>query len=504
MNPDLPAQVGEEIAGYQLRGILGRGGMGCVFEAVHTKLGRRSALKFLASELLGSEEYVKRFLSEARIVNSVRHPNIVDIYDFLELQNPKRVAYVMEFVDGRPMGAVLKARRLSVRQAINVTFQLADALEAVHARGVVHRDLKPDNILVIQDLDGDLSSVPSVKILDFGIAKAEASSVEHRTMTGAILGTPAYMAPEQVAGHEVSAATDIYALGEIFYEMVSGRRLFRGDRIQMMTQKLGGQAPDLALADDIEGASEIRELVARCLCVQADQRPTMTELAGRLTTILNLQSDLDATVTPRPEVRRPPMPLSVSGHAAIDPAPTPMAMASVAMLPPPSAPPNFLRLAGVALLALGVGVGGSAYFLAGTTVNAVPLALEKPPGTAAEPAPRTPARGAVAPEGGSPPVEAAMAPDTRAAAKAGPAPTSGEATANPPKTNPGADRPRRKAKDRPRRRRARRSAASPPANAGRSGKAKTSRKPERPKAQKPTAAPPKRGAIIEKETIPSW
>ena len=361
--PDLPAQVGEEIAGYELRGILGQGGMGCVFDAIHTKLGRRSALKFLASELVNSDEYVKRFLSEARIVNSVRHPNIVDIYDFIELERPKRVAYVMELVSGQSLGTILKARRLTVKQAVNVTLQLADALRAVHQRGVVHRDLKPDNVLVNGDLDGDLAEVPSIKVLDFGIAKSSAASVDHRTVTGAILGTPSYMAPEQVAGHDVSAATDIYAIGEIFYEMVSGRRLFQGDRIQMMTQKLGGTAPSIDLPDDLEGQEVVRALIDQCLKVQPDERPTIVDVTGYMNEILAHQSeDISSTLlTPLPA-------------PTADPSPTPMAMASVAELTPAPAGPNTLHYAVVAVAALALGVGASVLVLKAPSFGSRPAA----------------------------------------------------------------------------------------------------------------------------------
>ena len=469
----LPAQVGEQIAGYELCGILGRGGMGCVFDAIHKKLGRRCALKFLAPELVGSDEYVKRFLSEARIVNSVRHPNIVDIYDFLELDAPKRVAYVMEFVDGPSLGQLLKKRCLSVRQAINVTFQLADALEAVHARGVVHRDLKPDNILVLAPLDGDLSQVPSVKILDFGIAKGSADHVEHKTITGAILGTPSYMAPEQVAGQQVSPATDIYALGEIFYEMVTGQRLFRGDRIQMMTQKLGGQAPELTLPDDLTARDTIGDMVGRCLAVQPDMRPTMADLAGCLTEILSQQG--------RDAPYRHPLAPSPGGYGG-ESSDTPMAMASMAeMLPRPSAGGS-LRTITVAALSLAVGLGASVLVYSGRGLidgpTAIPLA-DTPATAAAGPARLESAVHAASPAPSAPQKEgsagSAAAPPTTETAPDKAAP----ATGTPAKPEP---KRRRAAKTRKRRRRS--SHAAP----------------------KKTPPPAKRdeGSIIKKGTIPTW
>ena len=123
----LPAKLGEVISGYRLDSVLGKGGMGCVYRATHTKLGRQVAIKILAPSLAAETEYVSRFLHEAKIVNDVRHPNIVDISDFIEIDSPRLVAYVMEFIEGPSLGSVLKSRRLTVRQAVNVSLQLTDA-----------------------------------------------------------------------------------------------------------------------------------------------------------------------------------------------------------------------------------------------------------------------------------------------------------------------------------------------------------------------------------------
>ena len=456
--------------------------MGCVFDATHKKLGRRSALKFLATELVNSEEYVKRFLSEARIVNSVRHPNIVDIYDFIELEQPKRIAYVMEFVSGQSLGAILKERRLTIKQAVNVTFQLSDALQAVHARGVVHRDLKPDNVLITGDLEGDLSEVPSVKVLDFGIAKSSAASVEHRTVTGAILGTPSYMAPEQVAGHEVSSATDVYAIGEIFYEMVSGRRLFQGDRIQMMTQKLGGMAPSIELPDDLAGQKVILALIDHCLKVQPSERPTIIDVTGYMNELLAYQSeDIPPTLlTPLPSA--PP-----------DASPTPMAMASVAELAPPPKRSK-LQLAAGASLILAIGVGGTTLLyknqmLVGPTAEPLPPAATAPPPSVDDPESKKTSDPA--------------ATDAKAAAHVGTAakppdvepttPESNRAEPTPAKTSPPTEAKTQRTKNRRRR---------PMKKARRTRR----RRAERKVAPKPKSKPGKaeEGSIIKKGTIPTW
>lgn len=285
----LPAELGEVLGGYELISVLGRGGMGCVYLARHALLGREAAVKVLATNLASDSDYVSRFFHEAKVVNDVRHPNIVDILDFVQTDEPKRVAYLMEYLEGPSLSAVLRERRLSVQQAVNATRQLAVALQAVHALGVVHRDLKPDNIIVVGSLDSDLSAEPSVKILDFGIAKIADPSAEHHTATGTMMGTPAYMAPEQVSALETSPATDVYALAEIFYEMVAGRRVFRGDNMVMFKQKLMGETPELPLPDDIAAADEVRTLTAACLNPDARARPSLADVIAALAVIQTRQ-----------------------------------------------------------------------------------------------------------------------------------------------------------------------------------------------------------------------
>jgi serine/threonine-protein kinase len=298
------ADVGEVVNGYALDAVLGRGGMGCVYKARHVRLGRTVALKVLSSELASSEEYVSRFLAEAKIVNDVRHPNIVDISDFIELEAPRRVAYVMEFIDGPSLGRVLRERRLSLRQAINASLQICAALESVHRLSVVHRDLKPDNILVLRSLDSDLAEVPSIKILDFGIAKSSNPDSAHKTVTGSVMGTPSYMAPEQVAAQPVSAGTDVYAVGEILFEMLTGRRLFAGAPLQILKTKLIGDLPDLTLPSDVPGRERIQALIARCLAHTAGDRPSVRAVADELARI-SASTREPSPPGPLPPIERP-------------------------------------------------------------------------------------------------------------------------------------------------------------------------------------------------------
>jgi len=320
--------VGDSLAGYRLDAILGQGGMGCVYRATHLRLGRQVAVKVLADALSAQDEFVSRFLSEARIVNDVRHPNIVDISDFIEQDSPRRVAYVMELVSGPTLSGVLKERVLDPLQVVHVTLQLASALSAVHAVGVVHRDLKPDNILVTGDLESALSSVPAVKVLDFGIAKSNEPSAQHKTVTGSIMGTPAYMAPEQVAAMPVSPGTDIYALGEILYEMLAGQRLFRGEQMQLLRSKIMGEIPPLLLPEGLPSRERLEALIRATLTFEPEARPSMADVVRELDAVL---AEWGAT-----PVRAAPLPRSVSEivrpppRSSPDVALTPANLASVA------------------------------------------------------------------------------------------------------------------------------------------------------------------------------
>lgn len=283
--PDL----NEVLGGYRLDAVIGEGGMGVVYRATHTKLGRRAAVKVLASRLATDQNQVSRFFHEARIVNQIGHPNIIDITDFIETKEPLRVAYIMELIEGPSLRELLREGPLSPRQAVNATLQLTSALGAVHALQVVHRDLKPDNILVSAPLDTDFSEIPSIKVLDFGVAKIQSSGGhehQHRTNTGALLGTPLYMAPEQVASGPVSPLTDVFAVGEILYEMISGRRVFTGDNVQILRQKLAGEIPSLEYPTTTPFPERFATIIEACLAQDTQKRPTTEELFHALTELL--------------------------------------------------------------------------------------------------------------------------------------------------------------------------------------------------------------------------
>lgn len=260
----LPARIGEVIGGYRLDGVLGRGGMATVYRATHTRLPRRVAIKVLATSLADVPEQVDRFLDEARVLSDFSHPNIVEVVDFIEQTEPRRVAFVMEIIYGASLGELLRRGALPIASALEICRQIAEALEAIHAVGVVHRDLKPDNILITEHA-GEMR----VKILDFGIARLPTARSSHETLDGHPMGTPSYMAPEQIAAQQVSGATDVYALGEILYELVAGARAYEGDPMEVFRSKLCGERPPPTTTGDVD------RLVRDCLETDPHRRPSV-------------------------------------------------------------------------------------------------------------------------------------------------------------------------------------------------------------------------------------
>ena len=224
--------LGELVGSYRITGKIAEGGMGVVYRAQHELIGKAAAVKVLLPELSSNHDIVNRFFTEARAATAVRHPGIVEVFDFGYM--PSGMAYiVMELLDGEPLSRRLATRgRIEEREALILIRGVASALAAAHAKGIVHRDLKPDNIFLVPDPDMPGGERP--KVLDFGIAKvSEAQRGQgHKTRTGAVMGTPTYMSPEQCRGAgEVDHRSDIYAIGCILYEMVCGRPPFNAEGI---------------------------------------------------------------------------------------------------------------------------------------------------------------------------------------------------------------------------------------------------------------------------------
>ncbi|MBW2096856.1 MAG: serine/threonine protein kinase, partial [Deltaproteobacteria bacterium] len=204
----------EQLGRYIIQEEIGKGGMGIVYRAYDPEIDRKLALKVLRADMAEDEEIVQRFLREAKAAGRLAHPNIVTVYDVGEDGGMPFIA--MEFLSGISLEEMIKQGPLPLRDALRFSGQIAHALHYAHREGVVHRDIKPSNIIV----GGD----GQVKITDFGIARVQDISSSEQTRTGQILGTPTYMSPEQVQGKKVNGSADLFSLGVILYEMISGER----------------------------------------------------------------------------------------------------------------------------------------------------------------------------------------------------------------------------------------------------------------------------------------
>jgi len=253
---------------YMLKAVLASGGHGAVYEAEHRILGRRAAVKVLHPHLTDQGEMLQRFVREARVVNQIRHPNIVDVYDFGMLQDGSPY-YVMELLPGRTLSQMLTARgRLSPERAMAFLEPVCAALEAAHRAGVVHRDLKASNVAVVSEADP-----PVVKLLDFGIAKLihPEPGQEGLTVAGQRLGTSQAMAPEQFRGGAIGPTTDIYALGVLLYQMLTGHYPYQSeDRMEVERMHLEAPPPRPSASAPVPPA--VDAVVLRCLEKEAERR----------------------------------------------------------------------------------------------------------------------------------------------------------------------------------------------------------------------------------------
>jgi serine/threonine-protein kinase len=309
--PDV-IDIGSVVNGkYRLVRLLGDGGMGSVYEAVHAVLGTRVAIKVLHPELARRTGLVERFLQEARVAAQIRSPHVVQVTDVD--RTPDGQAYiVMELLEGEPLSGVLdRQRKLSTAVACEYALQILQALEAAHALGVIHRDLKPENVFVTF-----AGGRPVLKLIDFGIAKARRTDPQQRNLTvaGVVMGTAEYMAPEQArSADKVDARADIYAVGVMLYEMIAGVRPVNGDDARVVALKVerGEVVPLVQAAPEVP--REIAGLVHRAMAARPELRfATATEMR------LALEKPSAARRPPTGAVAAPPpsvgAPMPVAGE----------------------------------------------------------------------------------------------------------------------------------------------------------------------------------------------
>src|SRR5215831_6012119 len=294
--------IGATISHYRVLEKLGSGGMGVVYKAEDTRLGRFVALKVLADDVADDQQFRDRFAREARTASALNHPNICTIHDVGEEDG--RVFIAMEFLDGMPLSDLISSGPVDLERLLEVGIQVAEGLNSAHMEGVVHRDIKPPNIFITKS--------GRIKIMDFGLAKRAASkralaaaswaetlvSVEGEYITsgGAALGTVPYMSPEQVRGEELDVRTDLFSFGAVLYEMVTGVLPFRGETSHVIAEAILNRKSVAPVRHNPDLPPKLEELIDKAL--EKDKKLRYQSAADIRTDLQRLKRDSDSARLP--------------------------------------------------------------------------------------------------------------------------------------------------------------------------------------------------------------
>lgn len=413
----LRAPAGSNLVGsvladrYHIVRRIGEGGMGQVYLAEHVKMRRRSAVKVLHQGMVNDPDAIARFNREASNASQIQHPNVAAIYDFGETEDGL-IYLAMEFIDGEPLRKIIERQgALPAIQAADITRQVGDALEAAHEMGIVHRDLKPDNIMIARGRNGE----DVAKVVDFGIAKATTGDDQKVTRTGLAIGTPEYMSPEQLSGDSLDNRTDIYSLGLVAFNMLTGQLPFPAvSSREAMIARLTERPRTLAeIKDDVAWPAELQTIMDRALASRPQDRYAHAGDFGRdLVRAVDAmpQSAFSSTGTlaiavphsMAPTVQRPVAPTPAAVPA---PAPTPPAVRPIRRPTPLIAgAPTQVEGAGAgrvvltAFIVLAIAVGGGvAWFVFTSRTTPAPVAA-----TPAADTPNATSSSATAPGAGAP------------------------------------------------------------------------------------------------------
>lgn len=249
--------------------------MGYVYRAHDPRIDRQVALKVLRSNHLSSKKYVQRFTKEAMAIGRLSHPNIVTVHDVG--QDHGTIYIAMEFIEGQPLDLLLKTRKFDIAEVIDIGIQVAMALDYAHQKGVVHRDIKPSNLILLES--------GQIKLTDFGIAHLEDTSATHQTRTGDILGTPAFMSPEQIEGETIDRRSDLFSLGIILYRLTSGEWPFSGQSMAALFNAISNSQPQKPKKINPDISPKLSALIMKSLDKDPDRRfQTGKEMATALRT----------------------------------------------------------------------------------------------------------------------------------------------------------------------------------------------------------------------------